>query len=344
MEVKIYKHELEFNTPGGTSRGVLHTKPSYIICLLDNDKVGYGELSLIPNLSIDKNVETNLNYWKHNFKSYDDLKEMNDSPALKFAFEMALLSLKSEDPFVLFNNAFTNEGEININGLVWMGDIDFMIKQLEDKIDAGFNCIKIKVGAIDFHKELDILSKIRSRFSEQDMEIRVDANGAFTPSNAMGKLEKLSKYNIHSIEQPIKQGQYKEMAFLVKNSPIPIALDEELIGVKESERQNLLSEINPQYIILKPSLLGGFVDTKHWIELAEKSNIKWWITSALEANIGLNAIAQFTNEFKLDMPQGLGTGGVFSNNIKCPLYVEKGKLKYSNEKWDQAWIEKGIEL
>ena len=217
-----------------------------------------------------------------------------------------------------------------------MGSEEFMKQQIKDKISAGFNCIKMKIGAIDFETEIELLKSIRNEFSADEIELRVDANGAFNPKNALNKLQRLSKLGIHSIEQPIKQGQVDEMANLCLKTPLPIALDEELIGVFSSyKRKQLLTTISPQYIILKPSLIGGFAGSKEWVKFAEEINCKWWITSALESNIGLNAIAQFTHSLKNDLPQGLGTGGLFTNNFDSPLEVKKGNLGYNpNLKWN----------
>ena len=336
MQVSIKKHEFIFNTPGGTSRGVLHTKPSYFIRLEHEEKIGIGEVSLIPNLSIDTDVETKLNYWQEHFRGVEDLQKMQADPAIKFGFETALKSLASIDPYQLFDTPFSQGKEgIYINGLVWMGDIDFMMKQLKEKLELGFKCLKFKVGAIDFDEELKLLETVRGSYDSDTVEIRLDANGAFTPENALDKLTAFSKYDIHSIEQPIKPGQFEAMASLAKKSPIPIVLDEELIGVPPQDRRELLSVIKPQYIILKPSLIGGFEDSTDWITIAEELGIQWWITSALEGNIGLNAIAQFCSQFNLKLPQGLGTGQVFSNNIQSPLTLQSDKLFFGSQPWGE---------
>jgi L-alanine-DL-glutamate epimerase-like enolase superfamily enzyme len=217
-----------------------------------------------------------------------------------------------------------------------MGEKQFMKDQIKEKLKMGFSCIKMKIGAIDFDAEIDLLKSIRKEFSAQEIELRVDANGAFSPKDALEKLKRLSALEIHSIEQPIKQGQIQEMAKLCSKTPLPIALDEELIGVFSSEeKKKIITEINPQYIILKPSLIGGFAGSKEWIKFAEENNSGWWITSALESNIGLNAIAQFTYTLQNNLPQGLGTGGLFTNNFTSPLEVENGTLQYnSGLNWD----------
>ena len=225
---------------------------------------------------------------------------------------------------------------IAINGLIWMGDREFMKDQIKEKIAQGFRCLKMKIGAIDFESEIELLATIRKEFSIKDIELRVDANGAFIASEALEKLKVLSNYDLHSIEQPIKQGQYHEMASLCEQTPLPIALDEELIGVIDvTKKEELLHIINPQYIILKPSLIGGFKGSSEWIDIANKSGIGWWVTSALESNIGLNAIAQWTATLKSSMPQGLGTGGLFTNNFESPLEVNNGGLYYKqNINWN----------
>jgi L-alanine-DL-glutamate epimerase-like enolase superfamily enzyme len=246
---------------------------------------------------------------------------------------MAFQSIASETPFLLFPSGFT-EGvkSMEINGLVWMGNEAFMKQQIEEKLAAGFRCIKLKIGAINFETELQLLRLIRQHFSAEQIEIRVDANGAFSLDSALDKIMQLTEFKLHSIEQPIAKNNTDSMADLCKVSPLPIALDEELIGVFDvNEKEQLLLKIKPKYIILKPSFLGGFRGTQEWISLAEKHKIEWWITSALESNIGLNAIAQWTFLQRNTMPQGLGTGGLYSNNFDCPLNVSLGQLWYKKE-------------
>ncbi len=343
------KHILKFINPAGTSRGVLLTKPSWYIFLSDDrnlKKTGIGECSIIPNLSIDDRPDLenkiaevcsnihDIDYWLN-----DGLVEF---PSIKFALETALIDLKNGGKRFLFPSDFTRKNKgIDINGLIWMGDTSFMFSQIDEKIGKGFSCIKMKIGALDFHHELDIIKEVRKNFSPDKIELRVDANGAFLPEEALNKLNILSKYGIHSIEQPIKAGQINEMQELCKNSPIPIALDEELIGIYQTKRmKELLHAINPQYIIIKPSLLGGFSSSQQWIDIAESLSISWWVTSALESNIGLNAIAQWTWQTKNNMPHGLGTGQLFSNNIDSPLYINKGKLYFERDaKWDYSKIQ-----
>ena len=270
-------------------------------------------------------------------------RQLDDFPSIKFAIETALLDLENGGSRILIDSKFTREeAGIPINGLIWMGNKKDMVTQIEDKLNKGFSCLKLKVGAIHFDDELDILSAIREQFSERDLELRLDANGAFHPSMALHKLNRLSDFKIHSIEQPIMPGLFDEMAELCRISPIPIALDEELIGVKSTEnRKQLLKIIKPAYIILKPSMLGGFNNTNEWIKLAIESDIGWWITSALESNIGLSAIAQYTYALGIKIPQGLGTGLLYSNNIKSPLYLSKDYLWFNkNNQWNYSFLKK----
>ena len=341
IKANYKKYILNFKNPSGTSRGILRTKETWFIILEENGKTGIGETGLFRGLSIDdvSNYEEKLIWVCKNINLGLDklLSEVIDFPSIQFGLEQAFLSLKSEDKFQLFPSQFTGgEKSIPINGLVWMGEKEFMKNQIKEKLKTGFSCIKMKIGAIDFDTEIELLKSIRKEFSSKEIELRVDANGAFNPKKALEKLQILSELEIHSIEQPIKQGQVNEMAQLCAKTPLPIALDEELIGVFSlEEKQQLLETIQPQYIILKPSLIGGFAGSKEWINLAEHNNCGWWITSALESNIGLNAIAQFTDTLQSNLPQGLGTGGLFTNNFESPLEVINGTLQYNpNKIWN----------
>jgi L-alanine-DL-glutamate epimerase-like enolase superfamily enzyme len=262
--------------------------------------------------------------------------ELNEFPSIQLGIETAFRSFYSTDLFSIFPSEFLNGSGIIINGLIWMGDISYMKDQIDKKINDGFKCIKLKIGAIDFKDELALLRSIRDEYSSNELELRVDANGAFVYSEALEKLKQLSDYDIHSIEQPIKQGQWQEMARICEDSPLDIALDEELIGVlSEDEKIRMLNTINPQYIILKPSLIGGFAGSDSWLELAGSRDIGWWITSALESNIGLNAISQYTFIKNCKLPQGLGTGELFNNNFTSPLLVRNGTIQYdTNRSWD----------
>ncbi|MBS4056751.1 MAG: o-succinylbenzoate synthase [Bacteroidales bacterium] len=330
-------YPLHFKQPAGTSRGVLQSKESWFLLLTDAEKpgiTGVGECSLIPGLSIDKreHVESKLDELCRNINQHQSWQIENAPyfPSIAFGLETALLDLHAGGSKVLHENDFTNgQRGISINGLVWMGDLAFMKKQLAEKIEAGYRCIKLKIGAIDFASELELLRGIRNEFNAETIEIRVDANGAFAPAEAPDKLKRLSAFHLHSIEQPIRQGQHELMAELCANSPIPVALDEELIGVHhDADRKLLLNTIKPAYIILKPSLLGGIYAADQWVKHAEDEHIGWWATSALESNIGLNAIAQWVSTKPLSMPQGLGTGQLFTNNIASPLRIRNAQLYY----------------
>ena len=341
MKASYKKYTLNFKRPSGTSRGVLTTKETWFLILEEENNFGIGECGILRTLSIDDrpDYEEKLKWTCQNIHLPKDelLAELVEFPSIQFGVEMALLSLQSQDPFQLFPSAFTNgEKGIPINGLIWMGEEAFMHEQIQQKLEQGFSCIKLKIGAIDFDKEIALLQSIRKKYSASEIELRVDANGAFQPQEALQKLQRLSELDLHSIEQPIKQGQFSEMAKLCAKTPLPIALDEELIGVfSVTKKEELLQTIQPQYIILKPSLIGGFKGTQEWIDLAEKQNIGWWITSALESNIGLNAISQFTFMQDSNMPQGLGTGSLYTNNIESPLMVKGEYITYAPEKtWD----------
>jgi O-succinylbenzoate synthase len=341
MLATYHKYILNFKRPSGTSRGVMTEKETWFIVLEQDGKKGIGECGILRGLSIDDrpDYEEKLQWMCANIHlGKDQLWEaLLEFPSIQFGVEMAFQSLASENPFLLFPSDFTNGTKsIAINGLVWMGSATFMKQQIEEKLADGFRCIKLKIGAIDFDKELQLLRYIRQHFSPEQVEIRVDANGVFDSNEALYKLNQLSEFKLHSIEQPIQKNNTDSMAELCKTTPFPIALDEELIGVfTVTEKEELLLKIKPQYIILKPSFVGGFRGTQEWITLAEKLNIGWWITSALESNIGLNAIAQWTFLLNNSMPQGLGTGALYTNNFDCPLQVSEGQLWYSNAlNWD----------
>ena len=346
MKATYKKYILEFKRPSGTSRGIMTHKETFFIILERDKRFGIGECGILRGLSVDDvpGYEDKLKWTGDNIHLGKDqlLKALMQYPSIQFGVEQAFLSLNSEDPYLLYPSEFTqNNSPIAINGLIWMGDERFMHQQIQKKLEEGFKCIKLKIGAIDFEKEIALLKSIRNTYSEKEIEIRVDANGAFIPSEAMAKLERLSLYGLHSIEQPIKAGNTKEMKELCSYTPIPIALDEELIGITDvTEKEKLLQIIRPQYIILKPSLVGGFKGSMEWIKIAEKLNIKWWVTSALESNIGLNAIAQWTFTLNNPLPQGLGTGGLYTNNFKCPLKVKNGTISYEQDgSWENNLIE-----
>lgn len=335
MTYRIEERLLHFKQPAGTSRGVYTTRKICLVHLYEGDRHGVGECAPLPDLSCDalpdQEYASILNKVCENFCQSGEIDDdsLRDYPSMLFGLETALLNLQNGDR--LFDTAFSRgETGIPINGLVWMGNHDEMLQRLEDKLEKGFRCIKLKIGAIDFDQELDLIRRIRDRFSFHEVELRVDANGAFPYDEALYKLELLSQYNIHSIEQPIKAGQWAFMADLCRESPLPIALDEELIGVNDpAMKRHMLNIIKPRYIILKPSLHGGMAGCREWIETARDLGIGSWITSALESNIGLNAIAQFAAFVYGDhitMPQGLGTGQLFTDNIPMPLEIRNDQL------------------
>jgi o-succinylbenzoate synthase len=354
LKAVFAKYTLDFKFEAGTSRGVLTHKDSYFVKIFDSENpsvFGLGECAPLKGLSIDDRPDFELQLLGicENFNTLElevypwnlniILEQVLDKsfPSVVFGFETAMLDLMNGGKRKVFNNAFARaERQLDINGLVWMGNKDFMLKQIDQKLEAGYHTIKMKVGAIDFEKECDLLAYIRKRYSAEQITLRVDANGAFLHEEVFEKLQRLSEYQLHSIEQPIRQGNEKFMAELCQTTPIPIALDEELIGVREyTDKYRLLKKIMPQYIILKPTLLGGFQQCREWIENANRLKIGWWMTSALESNVGLNAITQFTAEFNNPLPQGLGTGQLYHNNIASPLEISEGKIRHNPQcPWD----------
>ena len=326
MKASWTKRTLNLKQPAGTSRGVIKSRDVWYITLCENGITGIGECAPLRGLSLDNfdQIESKLEEVCANPKLFiNDLSSLKDFPSIRFGLEMACFDLKNGGG----QNYYGSFDSIEINGLIWMGNPDFMMGQVEQKLDEGWTCIKLKIGALDFDSELDILRSIRSRFSRDELELRVDANGAFTKNDVKEKLDQLSKFDLHSIEQPIQPGQWDLLSDLCITSPIPIALDEELIPlINDEERIEMLDKVSPQYLVLKPSLLGGFSESEKWIELAKKRNIGWWITSTLESNIGLNAIAQWTSKMKPVGFQGLGTGQLFTHNIPSPLKVMSGEL------------------
>ena len=345
MKAYYFKHLLKFKVPSGTSRGVLSNKESWFIVITDKNRYGVGECSLIAGLSPDpiSSYEDKLKEICNNIcLGMDVLRTSLEAyPSIIFGLETAYLSFESSDPFVLMASSFTKgEKSIPINGLIWMGEQSFMKKQIKEKIESGFNCIKIKVGALNFDLECKLLKSLRLEYSSQDIEIRLDANGSFSPNSALEKLKILSNYDLHSIEQPIGTKMWDQMAFLCEKSPLAIALDEELVGLTSFEMQTkMLSLISPSYIILKPSLIGGLKACDSWIKIAESKKINWWSTSALESNVGLNAISQWVFNKGSEMKQGLGTGQLYFNNIDSPCYIDKGFLKYNpNKNWETTFF------
>jgi o-succinylbenzoate synthase len=349
LEGSFFKRTFNFCFDARTSRGPMKEKTSWFIKVWNNhnaDVVGIGECGPIPGLSVDQlpEIENVLSRIIDKLTLIDLLSHQNvfetarglvpnGFPSITFALETALLDLLGGGKKIIFENDFLTGTPIPINGLVWMGSPDFMLNQVHEKFQQGYRCIKLKVGGLDFDSECRILETIRSRYSPVDVTLRLDANGAFAVDDAIHKLRVLSRFSIHSIEQPVRAGT-AEMEWICRQSPIPIALDEELIA-REDEKHELLQRIQPQYIILKPTLHGGLQHCREWIIEAEQMNIGWWITSALESNIGLNAICQFTGNYNVTLPQGLGTGTLYTDNIKSPLFVERGRIGYDAQAdWD----------
>lgn len=340
MKASFKKYTLQFKQPSGTSRGVYTTRDVWYIFLSDGMHSGIGECAPLPDLSIEspKKMSVKLLQVCEEINYFINLPEdLNLWPSIRFGLETALLDLKNGGTQILYPSAFTQGKQgIPINGLIWMGSPEFMKQQIRAKLDAGFRCIKMKIGAMDFDTELSLLREVRREFSPRDITLRVDANGAYSYETALENLKRLSALQIHSIEQPIAAGRWEEMARLCQQSPVPVALDEELIGVFTTREQEQIARlIHPAYLILKPSLHGGLAGCLKWIDLAHEHNIGWWITSALESNIGLNAIAQWTFQLGTTTEQGLGTGQLYTNNIDSPLQILKDQLWYQPSRlWD----------
>jgi o-succinylbenzoate synthase len=362
LRADFVKYTLHFRFEAGTSRGVLSERDSYFVRLADDAVpgiVGYGECAPLPGLSLDDRADyvqqlsdtcaefnrSDLEIFAWNIPII--LNQLIDPklPSVLFGFETAMLDYLHGGRRLIGDEAFmTGSRAVPINGLIWMGSPTFMQQQIEEKLHAGYTTLKLKIGAIDFEQELALLASIRERFAADQITLRVDANGAFNPGQAMQKLERLAQFDLHSIEQPISAGQSEVLAELCRHSPVPIALDEELIGTMEYvEKFRLLKRIQPQYIVLKPSLLGGLQHCEEWIESASRLGIGWWVTSALESNIGLNAIAQYAAQFKNPMSQGLGTGQLYDNNFDSPLTIEHGQLHYDPAKpWNLGQLTNGV--
>ena len=343
MRIEIEERTLHFKQPAGTSRGVYTERRIWLVTVTDGSAVGIGECAPLPKLSCDDipNYAEVLRHFCDEVERTGEIpyEALRDYPSMLFGLETAFYEVrgkKEEGRDVLFDTSFSRgEVGIPINGLVWMGTFDEMRERIEQKLEQGFRCVKLKIGAIDFDAELELIKQIRGRFSHHEVELRVDANGAFRFDEALYKLELLSQYALHSIEQPIKAGQWANMAELCRESPLPIALDEELIGVNDPEqKRQMLNIIKPRYIILKPSLHGGMMGVREWVDIARDMGIGSWITSALESNIGLNAIAQLCSDIYGDaikMPQGLGTGQLFTDNIPMPLEIRGDQLWRSEQ-------------
>lgn len=342
MKITVSERTFHFKQPAQTSRGVYTERKSWIVTVTDGTSVGVGECAPLPDLSCDARPDYAevLRSFCHEVERTGaiDFEAMRDYPSMLFGLETALAAARLSPSHTsnLFDTPFARgEQGIPINGLVWMGTYEQMLSRMEEKLAQGFRCVKLKVGAIDFEQELDLVRRIRERFSIRDVELRLDANGGFRPDDALYKLELLSQYGIHSIEQPVKPKQWALMAELCREAPLPIALDEELIGVNDSFTQRqMLRIIKPAYIVLKPSLHGGMTGCREWIDIAREEGIGSWITSALESNIGLNAIAHFCASIygdDIQMPQGLGTGQLFTDNIPMSLEIRGDKLWVSEK-------------
>lgn len=351
LELSFKEYTLNFKFKAGTSRGVLKEKKTFIIKVVHEGRAGFGEAGPLAKLSIDdredlpqklSNIATSIS--KHDLpetreKAYGLALELAgpDWPSIRFGLETAFLNLLSTEEMGVFDNGFIlGNAKIPINGLIWMGHMEHMLGQVTTKVKQGFDCIKMKIGSLDFDMECDILEYIRKKYYTSGLTLRVDANGAFKPDEALAKLNRLSRFDLHSVEQPIRAGQVDEMKQLCKATPVPIALDEELIGIYSyDDKMALLKKIMPQFIILKPMLVGGFRSCNEWIGIANQLGIGWWITSALESNIGLSAICQYTYDLGVSMHQGLGTGQLYHNNFPSPLTIEGGNIRYDGDKnWD----------
>ena len=338
MKINITERILHFKQPAGTSRGVYTERKIWLVEMKEGERKGIGECAPLPQLSCDDitNYAETLRMFCDQIEQTGviDYQALRPYPSMLFGLESASTQLHVNGSAKLFDTPFgRGEEGITINGLVWMGTFEEMYQRIEEKIQAGFHCVKLKIGAIDWEREISLIKFIRQHFTKEQIELRVDANGGFTPQEAMKKLEQLATYDIHSIEQPIKQHQWKEMARLCHETPLPIALDEELIGINDTTSKiELLDTIRPQYIILKPSLHGGMHGSEEWIRLTQERSIGSWITSALESNIGLNAIAHFAAKMygpHISMPQGLGTGQLFTDNIPMPIEIRGEKLYFN---------------
>lgn len=365
MNVSLTEKTLHFKKPARTSRGSYSEHRMIVVRLTDGSRYGEGECAPLPDLSCDRGAYDDLAAVEAlvrkalvgcgdeagglgNIADSDRQIEaelaarlplvLRDYPALLFAMESAVAGM-CRSPWLYDTPFARSEVGIPINGLVWMASYDEMLRQVEEKLKAGYRCIKLKIGAIDWEDEIKLIRLIRSRFSRDELQLRVDANGAFDEGNVIARLEELSKYGLHSIEQPVRAGQWELMARLCAETPLPIALDEELIGVNDpSLKREMLDTVKPQYIVVKPTLHGGMSGTVEWIGEARSRGIGSWITSALESNIGLKNVALLAAAIYDIRPenvsdvlaQGLGTGLLFTDNIDTGVHIEKGLIKLEN--------------
>lgn len=349
LRATLSRRTFQFNFRARTSRGLMRDKTSWFIILSAGaDVYGIGECGPLPGLSVDHSPEYDEKLHqvvdRFNSMGFSDVNDIDLSrvvpakhPSILFGLETAVADLAHGGKRLIFDNGFVQGQRLPINGLVWMGDLDFLMGQINIKVADGFRCLKLKVGGLDFERECDVLHYIRNRYYREEITLKLDANGAFKVSDALYKLEQLARFDVHSIEQPIKAGS-SELAEICRRSPIPVALDEELIGVDgKDEKTALLDRIQPQFIVLKPMLHGGLGGCEEWIHLAEERKIGWWITSSLESSIGLNAICQFTANYEVDQPQGLGTGKIYKNNFESPLEVSRGEIFYdAANQWEES--------
>jgi o-succinylbenzoate synthase len=351
IKARIVYREFQFLRPATTSRGVFYTKKVPYIILFHTDEptiAGIGECSLFPGLSFDDRKEFTQRLEQTaeriNQGDYGADPSLADWPSISFALETAWKDIRVNGSKVLYPSGFTEgKDSLGINGLIWMGSREDMLRQIRMKLEEGFSCLKLKIGSLKFDDELELLENLRREYTADDLEIRVDANGAFKPRQAPEMIRMLADFDLHSIEQPIPPGHPETMASLCASSPVPIALDEELLGKHTTaERRKLIETIRPQYLIIKPGLLGGIAAGTEWIRLAAEKNIGWWVTSALETNIGLNVIAQWTYTLKNPMVQGLSTGTLYRGNIPSPLYLYGERLYFDpGRKWDLSLLFEG---
>lgn len=364
LQAEFAKRTFHFGFDARTSRGQMRERHCWFLTLTDDlqHAKGIGEAAPLPGLSKEtpeevelqlQNIVDKINMGYLTGKAFNSLNAIQAlfpdvyASSVRTALEMALLDLNNGGKKILFDNAFSRrEAGIPTNGLIWIGGLDSMLQQVAIKMDEGYRTLKIKIGSLDFEKEIDILQYIKRKYFRENITIRLDANGAFKPNEVFYKLNELSRWGIHSIEQPIMPGQHDLMAEVCRKSPVPIALDEDVIGNHSTaEKKKIIEQIKPQFLILKPSLTGGFKETAEWIQLAENQNVGWWMTSALESSIGLNAVAQFTAQYPVTIPQGLGTGKIYTDNILSPLEVGKGELRLDKKsKWDDELTDEEREL